>query len=387
MNSGTNFQPQRAQSAPRENDRTLPRSFSVRSVISVARPLLLLAAFVATPAQAQDTAAVASTAAPGKLAADGTAPNTFATFAPKIWPSVVKVYGAGGFTGIPAYGTGVIVDPSGVIATAWSIALKTDYLKVVTDTGKRYDARILRSDTRHGLALLKIEVGDTKLPALELGDSSAVKVGDQVYGIGNAFDDATGDEKCAVMGGVVMAIAPLDIRVGIEDGPALGTVIMTDASNNPGTQGGPLVTREGKFVGILGRVVESKSTNSLIDYAVPTATLAPFLKAALAGDPVPTETPPKKSTPVESGVRLMDAHLVRSPPAYVDRVVPGSPAEKAGIKTDDLVFRLDGRVVRTCQMFEDLLHEHSPGDKIKLVVKRGSSLVEIELVLAARKDN
>jgi serine protease Do len=357
-------------------------------------PVFLGASFVLVPAEhrdasAEDAAPVASTAAPGKNAPTGPAPNEFASFADKIWPSVVKIYGAGGFIGIPAYGTGVVVDASGVIATAWSISLKTEYLKVVTDGGQRFEAKLLRADTKRGLALLKIEnLGDKKLPALELADSTALKAGDQVFGVGNAFDDATGDERCAVMGGVVMAVAPLELRVGIEDGPPIGTVILTDVANNPGTQGGPLLTREGKLVGLLGRVVESKSTNSLINFAIPTATLKPFLADALAGkEPAPDATETKKAIPCESGIRLLDAHLTRSPPAYVDRVIPGSPAEKASVKADDLIFRVDGKVARTCRMFEDMLHERAPGDKIKLVLKRGDSIVECELELAPRKDN
>ncbi len=351
------------------------------------RRALLLAAVFATPAFAQGTAPVASTAAPGKLAPEGPAPNGFAPFAATVYPSIVKVYGAGGFRGIPAYGTGVVVDPSGVIATAWSIALKTEGLKVTTDQGQRLEAKILRADPKHGIALLKVELGDQKLPALELGDSSALRPGDQVYGVGNAFDDATGDEKSAVMGGVVMAIAALEVRIGIEDGPPLGTVIITDVANNPGTQGGGLFTREGKLVGILGRLVESKETNSLINFAVPAATLKPFLEAALAGKEPKPDEPPRKLAPAETGIRLLDAHLTRSPPAYVDRVLPGSPADKAGVKPDDLVFRLDGHVVRSCRVFEDLLHEHGPGDKVKLVLKRQSSIVEVELELTARKEN
>ena len=350
-----------------------------------ARLIAGLVLALAGHASAQDVGTVASTAAPGKFAADGPAPNAFAPIAAKLWPSIVKVYGAGGFTGIPAYGTGVVVDSKGIVATAWSISLKTEYLKVVTDQGQRLDAKILRADSRRGMALLKVELGDTKLQAAELADSTTLAAGDQVYGIGNAFDDATGDEKCAVMAGVVMAIAPIEMRIGIEDAPPLGSVILTDVANNPGTQGGPLVTRDGKVMGILGRLVESKSTNSLVSFAIPTATWKPFIAAAIEGKEPPVEAA-KKVAPVETGIRLLDAHLTRSPPAYVDRVLPGSPAEKAGVKPDDLIFRLDGKVVRTCRVFEDILRDHAPGEKVKLVIKRGNGIVELDVELAARKE-
>jgi serine protease Do len=350
--------------------------------------LVVLGLVLAAPeARAQDAAPVGSTAAPGTLAPAGPAPNAIAPVLSLTFPAIVKMYGAGGFTGIPAYGTGVIVDASGVVATAWSIALKTDALRVVTDSGQHLGAKLVRYDTRTGLALVKIDTTD-KLPFLELGDSEHVRPGDEVYAIGNAFDDAAGDEKCAVTHGIVSALTSLDVRVGIEDGPSLGRVIVTTTPTNPGTQGGALLDRDGKLVGILGRLLESKSSNTLVNYAMTTATLRPFLADFLAGrEPPQLGPPPRKQIAVETGIKLLDAHLTRSPMAYVDRVVPGSPADKAGVKADDLIFRLDGRVVRTCRAFEDMLHERSPGEKVKLLVKRGNALVELELELTTRREN
>ncbi len=342
-------------------------------------PALLVTVAIAS---AQD----ASPAAPGVGAPPGPAPNAIAAILSRAYPSVVKIYGAGGFQGIPGYGTGVVVHAESpcVIATSWSIALRTPALKIVTDSGQKLDARLWKWDGRRGLALIQV---DGKIPALELGSSDAVKPGDLVYSIGNAFDDAAGDEKCAVMSGAVETIAALDVRVGISDGPAFGKVIIVDAPSNPGTQGGPLLTREGAFVGIMGRIVESKATNTIVSYAIPTATLRTFLDDSLAGKEPAAEAPPKKGTGVETGIRLLDANIVRSPPAWVDRVVPGSPADKAGVRPDDLVFRLDGHVVRSCRVFEDLLRDRAPGERVKLVVKRGDRLLELDLELAARKEN
>ncbi|MBI3723453.1 trypsin-like peptidase domain-containing protein [bacterium] len=265
----------------------------------------------------------------------------------------------------------------------------------MTDDGRHFPAALVRSDPSRGLALLKMWADTntpptpitTPLPALALGDSEALKVGDQIYAIGNAFDDAAGDEKCGVMSGVVSSLSKLDVRVGIEDGPSFGKMIITDAPNNPGTQGGPLVTREGKLVGILGRVLESKSTNTTVNFAVPTATLKPLLEDLLAGKEAPVAPPPgARPAPVETGIRLLDAHLTRSPPAYVERVLPGSAAAKAGVKPDDLIFRFDGAVVRTCRIFEDLLRNRQPGEKVKLLVKRGKEVLELEIELAPRKE-
>jgi len=335
-------------------------------------------------------------ATPGTPGASGFGPNAIAPLLSKtVFPAVVKVYGAGGFTGMPAYGTGVIVDPSGIVATFWSITLKTDMLKVVLDDGRHFPAAIARVDVNRGIALLRIYADrnapptplSAPVPFLAPGDSDALRPGDEVYAIGNAFDDAAGDEKCGVMSGIVSAISKLDTRVGIEDGPSLGKMIVIDASNNPGTQGGPLVTREGKLVGVLGRVLESRSTNTTVNFAVPSSAIKPVLEDLLAGKEAPQEKPqPSRGGAIETGIRLLDAHISRPPPAYVERVLPGSAAAKAGVKPDDLIFRLDGVVVRTCRTFEDLLRSRQPGEKVKLLVKRGKDVVELELELAPRKE-
>jgi serine protease Do len=342
---------------------------------------------LAAVARAQEVAApVTSTASPGALAKEGPAPNEFTPrLSNVVFPSIVKVYGAGGFKGIPSYGTGVVVDASGIVATSWSIALTSPALKVVTDSGERLEAKLLKQDTAHGLALLKVETA-AKLAPLALADELP-KPGEVVFSIGNAFDDAAGDEKCAVVGGVVTAVTALDVRVGIEDGPALGEVILTDAPNNPGTQGGALVSRDGKLLGILGRLVESKNTNTQINFAVPAPRIRSLVAQAL-GAPEPPAPPPKTRPPqVETGIRLLDAHLTRSPPAYVERVVPLSPADKAGVRPDDLIFKLGNRVVRSCRQFEELVAEHGPGERVHLVLKRGSTIVELDLELVARKES
>src|SRR5437867_3768387 len=98
------------------------------------RPVLALALVLVLgrSSHAQDAAPVTSTASPGTLAPTGPAPNGFAPrLAKSVFPSIVKVYGAGGFKGIPSYGSSVVVDESGIVATSWSIALTSENLHVV----------------------------------------------------------------------------------------------------------------------------------------------------------------------------------------------------------------------------------------------------------------
>jgi S1-C subfamily serine protease len=128
-------------------------------------------------------------------------------------------------------------------------------------------------------------------------------------------------------------------------------------------------------------------TDTQVSYAVPVNAIADFVKEAISGRR-DRPTPPvveRRSVDVETGIRLLDAHLSRSPPAYIERVADGSPAAKAGLKPDDLVFRVDGRVVRSCRAFEDALRGRTPGERLKLLVKRQEQVLPFELELAPRR--
>lgn len=309
--------------------------------------------------------------------------------AARAFPALLKVYGAGGFTGVPAYGTAVVVDERGFALTAWSIALKTDELKVVTHEGTRHAAVVWRADPGLGVALLKVKLppGSRPLPALRLGDSTRVQAGDPVLTLSNPFGMIYGDERPAVTSGVVSFVGPARTEgVAVSRLPeTLPEVILSDVPNNPGTQGGALLTREGELVGILGRLVESRATNTILNYAVPAHLLRDFVREAVAWETARPDAPrpPARDPahPAESGIRLLRAHLARPPLAYVEAVVRGSPAEKAGVRPDDLVFRLGGRTIRSCRDFDEALEARRPGETLELVLKRGDRMHTVQLQL------
>lgn len=311
----------------------------------------------------------------------------------KAFPSVVKVYGAGGFQGVPAYGAGVLVDERGFVLTAWSIALRTDALKVVTHDGRRFGADVWRADPGLGVALLRIRAPQGGLPSLtplRLGDSTTLQAGDGVVAIGNPFGIIYGDELPAVSLGVVTSIGSL--RAGgvtvVRFPERLERVIVTDIPTNPGGQGGPLLAIDGRLVGIVGRIVESRATNTIVNYAVPSSDLVEFVRGGVASEkplPEPPSVPPRAAPgpAAETGIRLLRVHLARPPMAYIEGVVRGSPAEQAGLEPDDLVFRIDDRTIRTCRDFDEAIAARRPGERITLVVKRGPEMKRVELVLAA----
>ena len=320
-------------------------------------------------------------------------PGPVERLAAKLQKSCVRVYGAGGFVGIPSYGVGVVVDGRGFVLTTWSIALDTPELHVVTPDGKRCPAKLWRADVGLGAALLKIDALDSQLQPLRLGDSRRLSAGSQVIALGNPFRVAYGYESLAVMRGVVSGVvSPRDggFRV-LRLPPRLERVVLTDIPNNPGTQGGLLATLEGEFVGILGRLIESRATNTILNVAIPADELRAFVKAGLAqpkAQPVakaPT-TEAKRRHPPELGLRLQRASLVRSPLAYVEAVRRGSPAAQAGLRADDLVFRVGRRTIRSCRDFDEAVAGLEPGSKVSVVVKRGEECLSLELTLPEEEE-
>lgn len=364
----------------------LPRSSSPAARVVVVVLVLLLVA--SSAAEAQDAPPPAG---------GWTLPQTVE----RALPSVVKVYGAGGFQGVPAYGSGVLVDERGFVLTAWSIALRTEALKVVTHDGRRLRAQVWRADPGLGVALLRLEAPPGGLPSLSplrLGDSTNLSPGDAVAAIGNPFGIIYGAEAPAVTWGVVTTVGSL--RSGgvnvLRLPERLARVIVTDVPTNPGCQGGPLLASDGRLVGIVGRIVESRATNTIVNYAVPASDLVEFVRGGVRAErplPEPSSVPPRREQgpAVESGIRLLRVHLARSPMAYVEAVVRGSPADLAGVLPDDLVFRVsfgegaasEVHTIRTCRDLDEALAARRPGDTIRLVLKRGETMRAVELVLAA----
>ncbi len=351
--------------------------------------LLFLLLFLLLPALAVAQDAPAPPPPPPPVAA-GAEEAGWVDVAARAFPAVVKVYGAGGFQGVPAYGTGVVVDERGFVLTAWSIALRTDALRVVTHDGRRLAATIWRADPGLGAALLRVTPpADARLAALPLGDSARLRAGDGVLALGNPFGVIYGDERPAALAGVVSRVGPLR-RGGVDVvrlPERLEQVIVTDVPTNPGMQGGPLLARDGAFVGLVGRLVESRATNTIVNYAVPTAALAELVRAGLAAEraepePARPPAPPPPPARPDLGLRLLRVHLARSPMPYVEAVVAGSPAARAGLLADDLIVRVGGRTTRTCRdVDEALAGQPADATAVALVVKRGEVCLDLSLPL------
>lgn len=343
---------------------------------------LLTALWPVAIAGAQDKAPAAKGAeAPARKA------THFEALIDRTLPSLVKVYGAGGFRGIPAYGTGIVIDKRGLVLTAWSVSLKTEDLKAVDHQGRTFPCTLHRRDARRGVALLKIKSKDTFKP-IELAPPGSATVGDTVLSFGNCFDVAVGVEKLSVVEGVISCLTELDARVGVVTGRIDGKVFLTDAANNPGTQGGALVDLKGRLVGVNGRVVESRSTNTPLNFSVPLDSLRELIKEGAAnfdkaakitdGELAPREAVIR----VDVGLEILRYHFNRPPPAWIDHIDPDSPASEAGLQVDDLIFQINGETVRTTTRYDELLATLEPGTPAVFTVKRGNEILRFKVTPA-----
>jgi serine protease Do len=326
---------------------------------------------------------------------------SFADVARAVNKKVVKVYGAGGFRGITAYCTGVVVSPEGHILTVYSPTLDSASLRCYLYDGTKHELDFVAAEPRLDVALLKIKDAERfKEQPLDFVDLTQpppnVQVGDWILGFSNAFEVATRDEPVTVMRGVIAAITPLAARRGVVDAPYKETAFIVDAiTNNPGSHGGLITTRRGEAIGLIGKELRNKLTETWVNYAIPLFVVRDFALKAKRGEYKTVARDDGEEVRGDKrafhGLILVPDVVDRTPP-YVEEVVPDSPAAKAGLKTDDLVVFLrvprddapnerEERVVNSCRAFKELMAPLDPGTTITVVVRRGNQLLSLDLTL------
>ena len=324
------------------------------------------------------------------LAAVGVAPPrradaspSFAAIIREVQPKIAKIYGAGGFRGLEPYQSGFLISAEGHVLTVWSYVLDTDFITVTLNDGRKFQGKLLGADPRLELALLKIEAEN--LPHFELGQRSEAAMGTRVLAFSNLFGVATGDEPASVLHGSVAAKTRLEARRGVFETPYRGPVYILDAmTNNPGAAGGALTDRQGHLLGMLGKELRNSANGAWLNYAIPVEELAPTVEQIRAGNFVARSSDDEEQKPERAlsagllGLALVPDVIDRTPP-YIDRVQPGSAAEKAGLRADDLVIFIDNQLVQSCQALEAEFERIDQADKVKLTVLRDQELIEVEL--------
>lgn len=300
----------------------------------------------------------------------------------RVQPKVVKLYGAGGFQGMETYQTGILISPEGHILTVLSHVLDTDSITAVLSDGRKFDAKLLGADPRLEVAVLKIDADG--LPSFDLQKAVKLDAGARVLALSNIFGVAMGNEPVSVQKGTVAIVTPLEARRGVYETPYHGPVYVLDVTtNNSGAAGGALVTRTGELAGVLGKELRNAMNNTWLNYAVPIGELRRTVDEIRAGKFVAKREAdakkPQRSLELSSlGIMLIPDVLERTPP-YVDHVLPGSPAEKAGVRPDDLVVLMGDRLIQSCKALAAELENVDYEDAVRLTLLRGQEMIEVTL--------
>ncbi|MER9489986.1 DegQ family serine endoprotease [Mesorhizobium sp. M0563] len=233
-------------------------------------------------------------------------------------------------------GSGVLVDPTGVVVTNFHVVKDADQVKVATADGREFDSKVLLKDETLDLAVLKIS-SDKPFPVIAIGDSDALEVGDLVLAIGNPF--GVGQTTTS---GIISAVARS--HIGVSDSSFF---IQTDAAINPGNSGGALVNMGGQLIGI-NTAIYSRSGGSIgIGFAIPSNMVRAFADAAKAG--LDFFERPYVGAEFEAVTPQIAESLGMDKPAgsLVSAVEEAGPAAKAGLKPGDVVLSLNGKPVES----------------------------------------
>jgi serine protease Do len=304
---------------------------------------------------------------------------------------VVKIFGAGRLKNLYAYSSGFLVSPQGHIVTIWSHVLDEQEVTVVLHDGRRFAGRIVGAEPQLDLAVLKIDAED--LPFFDLEEAVSPPVGARVLSFSNMFKVATGDEPVSVLHGVISSRTRLVARRGVFDSAYNGPVLVVDAiTNNPGSGGGVLTTRDGMLAGMVGKELRNAQSNTWMNYAIPISELKTAITDIIAGTFTPRSNPLEapltspRFLPIDFGMVLVPDVIQRTP-AFIDAVLPNSRASDAQLKSNDLVLFVNDQLIQSVRMLREELARLEPGDTLKLVVRRENILVPVEIPIpeTARK--
>lgn len=282
-------------------------------------------------------------------------------------------------------GSGFIVSSDGYIVTNKHVAndKKAEYTVLMND-GKEYPAKLLAADPVNDLAVIKVDQKD--LPTVALGDSGSLEVGQTAIAIGNALGEFRNTASLGIISGLGRSITASGTGFGSEQ---LTNIIQTDAAINPGNSGGPLLDLAGNVVGVNVAVAQGAQS---IGFAIPINDVKKVINDVKTTGRVITpwlgiryvlitkDVKDKNNLSVDYG-----ALIARGDTMSDLAVIPGSPADKAGIAENDIVLEIDGIKIDAQNSLQSLVGKHSVGDEITLKVLHKGAEKQIKVKLEEKK--
>lgn len=270
-------------------------------------------------------------------------------------------------------GSGFVISETGYILTNYHVIKDTNQITVVMNNGEEHEGKVIGSDPRTDLAIVKIDA--QKLPFLSFGDSDQLDIGAWVIAIGNPFA-----LQSSLTVGVVSAKGRQNLRItDLED------FIQTDAAINPGNSGGPLLNLRGEVIGINTAIVSKTGGYMGIGFAIPSNMAKHVVNQILDNGTV------KRGY---LGIFLQELdkemaeafNLDKSEGVLVSEVTKDSPAEKGGLKQGDIILEYNGKQVKNLSSFRNDISNIEPGAEVILKVMRNGKPETIKIVLGTYPD-
>ena len=374
----------------------------IRKVGSVSLTALLTAVLVilyldlGPPARLRDTGPVlptleAAVPAKGLSEAEQVVIRTYREVSPAVVHVTSIAEGVDFFLNpVPQRGTGsgFIIDARGHIVTNDHVVKEADSLEVTLASGKKVPAKLIGRDAFNDLAVIKIDVPGERLPAVHLGDSKQLQIGQMTIAIGNPF----GLDRTVTTG----VVSSLERTLRTESGREIRNVIQTDAAINPGNSGGPLLDSRGEVIGINSAIFSPTGGSVGIGFAIPINTakrLVPELIAkgrvshpwlGIRGQNVTPQLSQRLKLPVQRGVLVVEVQA-GSPAAKVGIRGGNRPVRTGNVRTalgGDLIVGIDGKAVESDSGLVAYLDDHKRvGDTVELEIIRDGQRMKVRATL------
>ena len=286
-----------------------------------------------------------------------------------------------------ALGSGVIFDKEGHIITNNHVVAGASKIQVTLADGRVYDAETTGTDPATDLAVIQLKNAPDNLTVAQLGDSDKLATGQDVMAIGNPLGLSS-----TVTTGIISALDRPVVNSQSEDGSSGSAVytnaIQIDAAINPGNSGGPLFDEKGQVIGITSSIATMSRSSSEggsgsigIGFAIPVKLADKVAKQLIKSG---TATHAYLGVTLDTAGATADGE--KRSGAKITSVESGSPADKAGLKTNDVVIAIDGKTTAQGSALTGYVRQYSANDKVKLTIIRDSKKQDIDVTLAERKD-
>lgn len=287
-------------------------------------------------------------------------------------------------------GSGFVIDKAGRIVTNYHVVQDAENVQVSFSGEDNVDARVIGVDPSTDIAVLQIDAQARALVTLPLGESDTVRVGDAVVAIGNPF----GLER-SVTAGIVSA---LQREITAPNGFAIDEVIQTDAAINHGNSGGPLLNADGQVIGVNAQIESETGGNVGIGFAIPINTVKEVVSQIIESGKVEHAYMGIEMQTIDSDL-TEQVRLPAESGVLVSRVVPGSPADEAGLEGGsrnvvvdgesytlggDIITAVDGEPVESAEEVRSVVNDKEPGDELEVEVRREDSTETLTLTLGRR---